>query len=660
MAEKLKDQIYRDSLFDSFQGLDTVSALTNMQPGYLRIAKNCYLTEDGAVNKRQGVLYQNEIPWVGVDFITNGINYVPSLGAELVAFGHNGVTGRLGRFTPPSISNIITGLATVKPTLLQFGEALYFFNGVSSFLFDKIYPPLPFPNVPRQIGITAPTAAPTDLGDIAGSLVNTSRYIWVYTYYNSVTGAESSPSPGLAVVVTPSGGRSIGVTAGTATTADLIRLYRTVANGAILFLDSEVPIASTTISSTTADGNLGHELELDNTRITVWGEPRYAAVSQNRIFVTGFPDNSNRVRFSKIGVTGPMPESYQATGFADCESSGGYGDRNIGIGQANNTPIVLKTNSIGRLDQLGTINSELTVDNVVFEYQEISRAVTCASHWAQCNVFTQLLWMGIDNIYMTDGKTVTPIADTISNLIASVTVDPETMLGYNDIINKQVYFSAFIDSNNLPEEFRTEVGIQKWIFVGSYRKFPEFKWTVFCPGMNEVTHHGPIPGCFISANRYTYMGIEDTAYTTAGMRGRLSALNVNDYDQLEPNTIRGIYFKVRDYPTKFGLDEEEKLFFKDFLYIGANLSLNYSVRMYSIFDLTDVLEEFYNLRLGGEFGIWNRSLWDRSRWGYRKVRYEYPKHRKAIYEQIEFQNFNANEPLKLFGYVKCARPESFK
>jgi hypothetical protein len=655
MSEKLKDQIYRESLFQSFQGLDTVSALTSMEAGYLRIAKNCNLTEDGAINKRLGCQYVNATPWAGGNFIIGGLNYIALEFDDLILFGADGTNGRLGVLTDPTITDIITGLAASKPSMFQFERLMFFLNGDGAFIYDG--------TAVSQIGIDPPTVAPTDGGDIAGDLVNTANYIWVYTYYNSNTGAESSPSSSFAVIVNPSGGRRINVTPGDPLTADFIRLYRTTASGAILFLDSEAAIGSTFIDSVIDDLGLGAELEIDNTRLSVWGEPRYGVVSSNRVFVTGFNDNPNRTRFSKIGKSGSMPESYQATGFCDCQSQGGVKDRNIGIGQANDTVIVIKPNSVGSINQLGSLNSDIAVDNVVFEYKEISRAVTALSHWGICNVLNNMVWMGSDNFYLTDGKQAAPIADKISNLLSAIQVNEETIDAYNDQKNQRVYFSCMVDPSALPDEFKAAEGAQleKWIFEGSYRKFPEFKWTIHTPGSNKITHPGIIPGCFIARGKETYFGIGDTDYTTTGMRGRINRLNDGLGDVLEPDQNRGIFFKARDYPSKFGLDEEPKLWFKDYIHIGSDLNKGYGLRVYSVYDQSEVTEDFLNLRLGGDFAIWNRALWNRGTWGYRKIRYEYSEsHRKAVYKQLEFQNFNADEPIKIYGYIKCARPEEFK
>lgn len=645
MSLKVKDDIYRESLFDSFKGLDTTSSITNMQPGYLRIADNCDIAETGALTKRKG--YTDTL--TVADWLTNdirfGIEYfLNPTTSQIVVFGEDGATGTLGVATT-SVANIIAALSVNRPSIVQFQALLFYFNGVSCFLYNG--------TTTRQIGITAPAVAPTDGGNIAGGAVVGANYIWAQTYYNSVTGAESSPSPlSASIVMGAGGGRTINITPGVATTADTIRVYRTTANGPILFLEGSVGIASVAFNSVAADAALTLEIELDNTRITTWGQPRYAVVSQNRIFATRFAaaggtvDTPNRVRFSKIGQSGAMPESWQAIAFADCESSGGLKDINIGLGQANEVPIVMKKNSIGRLDQVGSISSEIGVDNVIFEYKEISRSVTTVSHWAQCNVLGNMVWLGKDNIYMTDGQQAIPIADLIVQDIKGFNYNfPEKLSGHNDIVNKRVYFTVTTDAIT---------GEANKVLVGSYRKFPEFNWTIYTAGVNPLIHPGITAGCFFDvlgadANNQVYFG------NNIG-NGALYKMNTGDNDDGD-----GIYFRARDYPSSFGLDEETKLFFKDIVHAEGNGG-NYNLQIFSVYDLNDLPTDPVLLNLYAPGALWDFAIWDSALWADEtfKVRHPYSKHRKATYEQLEFRNTNADEPITIFGYIKAARPQEFK
>ena len=641
MGLNLKDQIYRESFLESFKGLDTVSSITNMELGYLRKADNCDITEVGALVKRNG--YVSILSALGVwtgRSVRFGINYkVSPTVTRKVVWGENTLNGELGYITGSAITVISSALSTNRPSIIQFDTLLFYFNGVSCFLYDG--------TTTRQIGITEPIAAPTFNANIAGSLVNGATYLFAYTYYNSVTGAESSPSPISAPIVPTTGGIRLNITAGVATTADTILVYRTTANGPILFLDGSTTIASTTYDSTVLDGDLGPELELDNTRITTFGQPRYALASQNRVFLTGIPDNPNRVHFSKIGINGPMPESYMATSFIDCLSAGGVNDVNLGIGQANDVPIILKPYSIGRLDQLGSTGAENGVDSVIFEYREVSRATTAVSHWAQCNVYNNLVWLGSDNIYMTDGTQIIPIGDRITDKIKRLDFTKfNNFSGHNDRQNKRIYFAC--DIFNLGSITTTKI-----VIVGSYRKFPEFHWTIYTPGRNSVTYPGIQAGCFFDldgTSNNTLVNFGNSTYD-----GDIFQMNTGDND-----ADKGIYFDVVDYPTKMGLDEEPKLFFKDIIFARGNGG-NYNLNVYGIYDLSDAPTDLAELSLLNDGAVWDISRWDIDVWAENTVRrLPYSMHRKVTYKQLNFVQSGADQPVTIFGYIKTARPEEFK
>lgn len=639
MGQEFSENLFRDSIFDSFKGLDTVSAITNMQPGYLRIARNCNITEVGAIEKRKGIDSVLTSLW-GAFSIIAGVEYVvSSTVTRLVVFGSGG-TGQLGYINAGAILNISVGLSTNRPSLFQFNSLLFFYNGVACFLYDG--------TTTRQIGITPPAAAPTFNANIAGGLVVGANYIYAYTYYNSVTGAESSPSPVSAPIACVAGGIRINVAPGVAATADTIRVYRTSANGAILFLDGTAGIAAVTYDSIIADAALSLEMELDNSRITDWGEPRYGTVSQNRVFLTGFSDAPSRVRFSKIGQSGPMPESFQALSFTDCDSLGGLRDPNIGIGQANDVPIIMKQRSIGRLDALGATNDEFAVDNVIFEYKELSRATSCVSHWAQCNVYNNLIWLGTDNIYMTDGKQVIPIADRIADKIRRLVLTQAIKFsGHNDQFNKRIYFDVI---------YTNEDGIQEEVqIVGSYRNYPEFAWTVYDPGDNTLTHPGIKAGCFFDVTIGSTIEVYAGSSTAVG---DVYQMNIGDNDNGSP-----IFFQVRDYPTSWGKSEQMKLFSKDYIRAKGSTAYptTYNLDCYSIYDLQEIEEEPFSLQINGDQYLWDLALWDVALWSAEGVRFlEYCSHRMAFYKQLQMQNTNADQPITIYGYVKTAMHEDIK
>ena len=109
----------------------------------------------------------------------------------------------------------------------------------------------------ERLGGPAPTTAPT-VGNSGTGL--TGSYSFVYTFYDSTTGWESSPSPASSAVTITN--KQLDLSALETTYAregiDKKRIYRTLRTGEAPYLyDGEVAIATTTYSTTVADGSLG-------------------------------------------------------------------------------------------------------------------------------------------------------------------------------------------------------------------------------------------------------------------------------------------------------------------------------------------------------------------------------------------------------------------
>jgi len=633
---KLKDNIYRESVFNAYTGLDLTDSVTNMPSTALRIADNCDITISGSVTTRGGFSEALTSVWIGY-LIHNGIEYrVNDSTTQIIISGIQtvGSSGALGIATT-SVSNIRTGLSNSRPSLVQFSNLLFYFNGVEDFIYNG--------STTYQIGIDPPTIAPTDGGSIAGSLLSGAEYGWVYTYYNSVTGAESSPSDLLQITlpVPPPDtiGRTINVTPGDPATADTINLYRTTANGPILFLDNSAPIGSTSISSTQPDAGLGRELVIDNTRLNVWGHPKYAVSSNNRIFVAGFEHpQQNRVRYSSVEQNGPMPQSYQARGFIDCQSNFGLGDYVVGLGTALQTVMVLKQSSIGRLDVSGSFTSEVGTDNVIYQYNEISRGITGVSHWAITNVLNNMVWLAKDNIYMTDGTNVMPIATAISALIKTLNFSyPEKLSAINDVYNRKVMFFVCSHDSSDPD----------LVLVGSYQNYPNFYWTTYNQGPDKARWPGIQARCAFLVTQSD--DSKDVFFGNYNYNGQLYHLD----DSTTDNGF-AIRYHIRDYPTSYGLPEEKKLFFKDFLFVEGDGSL-YNITASSVYDLKFGNQDLAKISILNEDALWDVSLWDDADWQEPgPVRVEYSTHYKAFYKQIDILQEDLSVQLLFHGEVTGA------
>lgn len=160
----------------------------------------------------------------------------------------------------------------------------------------------------NRCGGPGPTAAPT-LGTTSGSL--TGDYNYVYTFYDSTTGWESSPSP--IGSVSPSG-QDVTVSS-LETTAyragvDKKRIYRTIDGGSVYLYHSEITLATTGFTDSTTDGNLGtavapdtgdHEPPPDGAYICKLFKNRlWVAVGDTLYYSDAFDGNTYRLEYFNL------------------------------------------------------------------------------------------------------------------------------------------------------------------------------------------------------------------------------------------------------------------------------------------------------------------------------------------------------------------------
>lgn len=638
-----KDNILRARFSGGYIGLDTTASLTDIDPRALRVADNCNIEENGSISKRKGldpkVTYANR-------FVHNGLEFRPLTGAVKLAI----CTKQAGANSAELYSQpvgfgagvlIANALANQRPSLSAAKGLLFYYNGVDDFLWDG-------GAGTRQIGITPPVAAPTFNANIPGSLVNGGSYIYAYTYYNSVTGAESSPSPPSAVIVAGAmQGIRINITAGAAATADTIRIYRTVANGTILFLDSTAVIAATTFDSTKADAGLGKQLELDNSRPSVWGKFKYSISAENRIYLTGLSTNLNRIHVSAVYSEGPHPESFPAKNFADCESSKGLTDYNVGLGIAGNTIIVNKRFSVGRIEKIGIDSTVSSEDPMIFLYREISRSVNSLSHFAGCNLYGEWVWLGYDNIYATDGTQVRPVADRIRKTIRDLGLLPsDKYSAFNDTENKRLYFSVTSGAAEC-----------NWVIAGYYKDYPEIYWTIHKPGVNTTTHPGVRAGCFF--NTIDWDGTRRIMVGNNDLLGQIWEYGKVDSDNVA-GVARGIAWKARFTPVTYGLEEEEKYYFKDII-VAQGSGGNYNLTAESIYSLSDTPYETELVSLFANLNNWGAFQWGNGYWGANiPLTVSHNSNSKAFRKQLQLSNINALEPVVVYSFDMQARPTYFR
>lgn len=608
------------------QGVDNTNPPSLVQPGFLRDGRNVDLGVTGGWTRRKGYELAGDF---GSRSIIQGFEYTTSSLAKkrlLVLADING--GELVEDDGGTLISIKSGLGDEKPTLIQIYDRLFYFNGNDE--------PFIYEGSTRSIGLEKPTVKPAvAVGGSAGNLTNAGQYLWVYTYAikrNNRLIAESSPSPASdQFTATSTGSADLTLTLPTDPNVNLIRIYRTVAAGSIFFLEAEIA-PSTNYTSTKSDEEittLPTQLEEDNSRLTDfvnYTRPHFAVATRNRIFVVS--NDKTQVRWSKIGQAGAMPESFEADKFADAIGNRGFSDKIVGIGQIKNVPIILKERSIGILEEVGLPDITGSVDNTTYIYREISDDIGALSHFAQVEVFDELVFLGRDNIYATNGATIRPIADTIANTIRTIDQRDTSTLRYaaiNDTKKKRVYFAVRAGGLSANNDL---------VIVGDYQQYPKFRWTFYTPGDDSATHPGIQAASFF---KFTdpITGELNLFFGSDKNDGKYYEMNKGETDNGKP-----IFFKIVSRPFHMNAPAQEKLF-KGIRIFAETKSSDYPIEFCASYDLSN--EEVFcrELTVPGQGGTWNNFNWatdpagnDLIWAGQTLAELEYDPHRKGKFIQL--------------------------
>jgi hypothetical protein len=631
-------------LISFIKGTDDTTAVGSPDlTGTLSKAHNTDLVDDSLAKKRSGYTPQNAA-W-GTRRIRQGFNYTKTNGtSEILLYGEGstitGTSGILGKQNGTGVpTTILSGLAdNIKPTILQFRNLAFIFNGKDDFLYDGIST--------RQIGISQPASAPTFVSNISGNLNNSGSYLFAYVYVNSSTGAQSSPSLPSAIFTTTDSlaGIRIQVTAGDSVTADKIWIYRTVSGGNVFFKDGEININETIFNSTNSDGSLGNEMELDNSRLSE--KVTYAVVNDNRIFVAGFKSNPSRIQYSKIGLGGSMPESFQALDFIDCNINDG--DIILGLVQSGTTTIVLKQRSVGRLVRVDAIQGGLERQgSQKYLYEEISNGVTCLSGHVTAMIDNVVAWLGKNDIYATDGVTIYRLGKRIRNTLNALNFNQfYKFSGITKTDTQQIMFSVCRPGAIEPD----------FQFVGHYRNFQatqEVAWTYYTPGVDSTIHPGLRASCLFSGteNNTTtfYFGCSDAV-------GLFYKMNDGGND----NT-KGIYWDIRT-PWE---EEQHSTIYKVFhsyyaFIIGSGNTANNTVTHTFEEDCDeDVIVRTKTTTLSTSTTLWNSSNWNQFNWSSLKFKLLtfFPK-RRAFFGRYGVNNIFADQPIAIKGIGRVTQLDS--
>lgn len=590
-------------------GVDSTSPLTQIQPGFVREAVNFNISTSGGYVRRGGNMEELAAGWdlatSKLANIRSGFEYTSAAGTVYkMLFGSNaaGIIAKVGYDTGAGITDVLTGIThTRRVSFVQVGGSLFMFNGDGTGM-PRVWRA---GETARAIGLEAPDAAPTssavapDVG-FPGLTVG-ANYYFAYTFYNSVTGAESTPStlstqtaaaaaPNNAVLLTFSHTNTPSAEAATN-----IRVYRTSSDGNQLFLDGSTSRTAATYKCQDYDEALTTAMEEDNSTLATLGfaTPDYPVLCRNRIFLKV---DDNTVIWSKIGLSGPMPESFEVKSRVSTIGTYGAGDKIVGLGQVQGIMVVLKERSVGILEELGLPIPDVLGDTTIFNYRELSANIGGISHFAQTQVYDELFFLSKDGVYAIGASGLRPVSKTMKATIIAcnfaAAVKPVYSAG-NDIPNKRIYFS-------LCDGTATEANK---VLVGHYEGYPNIAWTTYEQGPDT----DDFPG--IKAGSFFYF-----TNTTSGALEMFFGNNSNTGQYYKMNrevcldVTKHVYSKLITRPYSFQQPFDQKLMKRAVLQLDAGEN-EYEVVVSAAFDLNTTFESEHTfLRSGNE--LWSGTAPD--------------------------------------------------
>jgi len=660
------------------KGIDLTTPLSQLAPGFLREANNANLGTTGGYEKRKGYVAQLGTIWSNLR-IDNAIEFKNSTLAspERIFFGV-GADGRLGKQVGSAI--VETGFPTGLPitsknrvAFAQIEDRLFLFNGDSTNM-PSVYDG----EASRSLALSVVPTVALSAGVPGGSGFKLSEGSYIFTYTWAIRHTptnkmifESIPAP-LTTVNTTAAWQSVALTIpnsgvtypNNVSLAVVIRLYRTVVNGTVPFLEAElVPVGGPTTpytSNSVSDEELDiDQLEQSNERLIDfvadgYNRAHFPAVARNRLFVVS--SKLNEIRFSKISQHGPMPETFPALNFVSTEGIHGSTDRVTGLGSINGTIVVLKQRSVGILEEVGLPEITRAEDSTTYVYRELTGTVGAIGHWAQVNVLNELIFLGSDGIYATDGAQIRSIGTPIQALLRQVAYTPALIsrvsMG-NDTRNRRILIQIFDSAAAV----RPNLTI-----VGDYQLYPDFRWTLYTKGPNETTWPGIQASSFFQFTD-SVEGTLDLYFGNAGLnlgsidqRGQYFKLNTGNADDDQK-----IYFKLisRPYPMEQPL--LTKLYKRVFLLAEATEEVN--LELCTAFNL-EKSENFCAIfTIAGSGTNWDDANWDDDLetdpepliWGDTEQKeLVHNSHRKAKFMQIIIKQVDKDAPVTIFGWGTSA------
>lgn len=399
----------------------------------------------------------------------------------------------------PGQAGFTIGSATDPWTLFEYKDILYAFRASSNQLIrcdGTYYGPA---------GISAPATAPTIAEGAAGN-ITAADYYGVYTFYNSATNVESNPSDPSAKL-THGGTKKIdwtGVAVSTNQQVDSRRLYRTLPDntGEYYYVDT---IDNNFDTTYTGDDvlvqDLGRSVSFFN------GTPPtgllYGAVWKERLFAT----DGSLLYYSESGLV----ECFDDDNYVPVYPDDGHEIR--AIHAFGDRLVIGKTNKVHYL--VGT-------DPAYFALLTLSDRHGCASHHSMKSAEGLLFWLGLDNVYRSDGNSVKGIASIkMQDYLASATA-AQLETAFAAVYPKLNWYILVIP------------GVAELIYNYKTDSWSEVSTLCGISGMNEHFDDDFLPETFVLDDSGNVYRFNEDAY------------NYDDDDTTTGNSITA-YFASKDF-----------------------------------------------------------------------------------------------------------------
>jgi hypothetical protein len=244
-----------------------------------------------------------------------------------------------------------------------------------------------------------------------------------------------------------------------------IQVYRTVANGSTLFLETEIANGTTSVSLTMTDD----DLQLQPTAYTEGGildderpwPSKYVQAINDYVYY-GAPKENNVLRGNRLRVTKPgAPYSSPGSFYIDFE------DDMRGLGVVNIYPIVFLKNAFYRVE--GAFDSTGRGGLVK---RSISQRIGCVSSKSIVTTKQGIYFAGTDGFYFTDGFNYRKISHDI-NITYSELEDKDDICGAYDSLRNRVMWGCKVNANNTNND---SVFVAALDYNTEYQGHPFYVW----------------------------------------------------------------------------------------------------------------------------------------------------------------------------------------